>query len=485
MSLPERFTGYINAQNLFQKKDHLLLAVSGGVDSIVLCELCRQTGFNFEIAHCNFQLRGEESERDEEFVQSLGRKYDAAVFIKKFDTGKYAAENKVSIQVAARELRYKWFDELINEVPGTGNQESGIGHQISNPGYQSSFIPPSGVKRLSPIVPHTSYVLTAHHASDSMETLLMNFFKGTGIKGMQGIPVRHEPLRWIIRPLLFATRGDIVNFAAENNLSFVEDSSNVSDKYTRNYFRNQLIPSIQKVFPQVEENLLNNIERFKETEILYQQAINLHKKKLLEYQGNEIHIPVLKLLKTQPLKTIVYEIIKDYDFTAHQTEEVLHLLRSESGKYISSATHKIIKNRKWMIIAPHNNLEASLIVINEKDKEIDFEMGKLKIEKHTNVVGHQPSTDSYIATLDANAITFPLLLRKWKQGDYFYPLGMPGKKKLSRFFIDQKMSLTEKEKTWVIESGKKITWILGKRIDDRFKITGRTNSIINIHFSEL
>jgi tRNA(Ile)-lysidine synthase len=464
MSLPEKFTSYINEQNLFQKKDHLLLAVSGGVDSVVLCELCRQAGFNFEIVHCNFQLRGEESERDEMFVQSLGGKYHAKVFIKKFDTGKYAAENKVSIQVAARELRYKWFHELI---ASTGNRQPATGEHP-----QTSYI-----------VHHTSYVLTAHHASDSVETLLMNFFKGTGIKGMQGIPVRHEPQRWITRPLLFATRGDIVNFASENSLSFVEDSSNVSDKYTRNYFRNQLIPSIQKVFPQVEKNLLNNIERFKETEILYEQAINIHKKKLLEYEGNEIHIPVLKLLKTQPLKTVVYEIIKDYGFTAHQTEEVLHLLKSESGKYIFSATHKIIKNRKWMIIAPHNNLKASLIVINEKDKEIEFEMGKLKIEEYANA-GYQPSTDKYTAALDASTIAFPLLLRKWKQGDYFYPLGMQKKKKLSRFFIDQKMSLTEKEKTWVIESEKKIIWIIGKRIDDRFKITDCTFSVITIQFNE-
>ena len=199
----------------------------------------------------------------------------------------------------------------------------------------------------------------------------------------------------------------------------------------------------------------------------------------------------MKLLKTEPLKTIIYEIIKDYGFTAHQTEEVLHLLKSESGKYISSATHKIIKNRKWIIIAPHNTREASLIVINEKDKEIEFEMGKLKIEKYSNA-SYQPSTDNYTATLDANAITFPLLLRKWKQGDYFYPLGMQnlpagrhGKKKLSRFFIDQKMSLTEKEQAWVIESDKRIIWIVGKRIDDRFKITDRTNSIITIHFNEL
>ena len=465
MPLFNRFINYIQKENLFQKGDNILLAVSGGVDSVVLCELCKQAGFNFKIAHCNFQLRDKESERDEKFVQSLGEKYETKVFIKKFDTANYAAENKLSIQVAARELRYKWFGELLEQ--STLNPEPSTGHP-----------------QTSHITHRTPYILTAHHANDNIETLLMNFFKGTGIKGMQGIQNRNEPLQWITRPLLFAKREEILNFAKENNLSFVEDSSNTSDKYTRNYFRNRLIPSIQKVFPQVEENLLNNIERFKETEILYQQAINFHKKKLLEYAGNEIHIPVLKLQKAEPLKTIIYEIIKEYGFTAHQTADVLHLLKSESGKYISSATHKIIKNRKWLIIAPHNTREVSLIVINESDTQVEFEIGKLEIEKYSNA-GYQPSTDNYTATLDANAITFPLLLRKWKQGDYFYPLGMQKKKKLGRFFTDQKMSLTEKEQAWVIESDKRITWIVGKRIDDRFKITDRTNSIITIHFREL
>jgi len=478
MSLFNRFIDNIQNENLFQKKDILLVAVSGGVDSIVLCELCQQAGFHFEIAHCNFQLRGAESERDEAFVKSLGEKYTTKVFIKKFDTEKYAEEHKLSIQVAARELRYKWFDELI--APLNDNQQLKADHNLQT----------------SDIVHHTSYIVTAHHANDNIETLLMNFFKGTGIKGLRGILPKQGK---IIRPLLFARKEDLLSFAHDNNLSFVEDSSNSSDKYTRNYFRNQLIPSLQKVFPQAEENLLDNIERFKDIDMLYQQGLHLHKKKLMEHKGNEVHIPVLKLLKTEPLRTIMYEIIKDYGFTAHQTEEALHLLKSESGKYISSATHKIIKNRKWIIIAPINTLETKHILINEIDKEIDFELGKLKLKKHnqyqTQIPEHQTSnikhqTSDLTAMLDAEIITFPLLLRKWKQGDYFYPLGMQnmpagrhGKKKLSRFFIDQKMSMTEKEQAWVIESDKRIIWIVGKRIDDRFKITEKTKTILQLSLS--
>ncbi len=442
MSLLQRFIDNVQNEGLFQKGDHLVVAVSGGVDSIVLCELCNIAGFNFEIAHCNFQLRGEESERDEAFVLSLGDKYTTKVFVKKFETEKYAAEKKVSIQVAARDLRYEWFNKLL--------------------------------------LTQNSYLVTAHHAQDNIETLLINFFKGTGIKGLHGILSKQGK---IIRPLLFAKKVEIVSFAKENNLFFVEDSSNISDKYTRNYFRNQLIPSIQNIFPEVEKNLLNNIERFKEAEILYHEAIDLHKKKLLEFKEKEIHIPVLRLLKTKPLKAIVYEIIKDYGFTSHQTGDVLHLLKSESGRYVSSPSHKIIKDRKWLLISPHNTQHASNILIEKNDKKIVFENGQLEIEiskKHDTTF----SVNNSMAMLDADDITFPLLLRKWKQGDYFYPLGMRKKKKLSRFFIDQKLSLTEKENIRVIESYKRIIWIVGKRIDDRFKITDRTTQTLKILFIE-
>ncbi len=466
MSLLNQFITNIAKQNLFQKNDYLLLAVSGGADSVALCELCFQAGFTFEIAHCNFQLRGEESDRDEEFVRTLGEKYGTRVFVKKFDTKGYAEEKRISIQVAARELRYSWFEQLLSNL-----QPSTLNIQLAS--FNRHF---------------SSWLLTAHHANDNIETLLMNFFKGTGIKGLQGILPKQGK---IIRPLLFAKREEIEVFNKENNLDFVEDSSNLSDKYTRNFFRHQLIPSIEKVFPQAEDNLIRNTERFADVEVLYQQSISLHKRKLLEQKGNEIHIPVLKLLKSKPLKTIIYEIIKEYGFTAHQTDEVISLLKSESGKYISSGTHKIIKNRVWLIISPVNTLEANHILINENDKEVTFEAGKIKLKiPNQEVRINEPGREGVIskinemATLDAAKITFPILLRKWKQGDYFYPLGMQKKKKLSRFFIDQKISITDKEKIWVLESNKRIIWIIGKRIDDRFKITDKTKKMLTIAFKQ-
>ncbi len=292
MNLLKEFQGYSKKENLFQPKDKLLLAVSGGVDSVVLCELCKQAGYDFVIAHCNFQLRGEESERDEKFVTALGKKYPVEVLVKKFDTEKYAAENKVSIQVAARELRYKWFHELIDSSVAT-------------------------------------FVVTGHHANDNVETMLMNFFKGTGINGLKAILPKQGK---IVRPLLFAKKDTLVAFARDNNLAFTEDSSNASDKYTRNYFRNQLLPALQKVFPQAEDNLIENLQRFREVDELYQQSISLHKKKLMEPRGSEIHIPVLKLLRSQPLHSIVYEIIRDFGFTAHQAGDCIALLQCDAGR---------------------------------------------------------------------------------------------------------------------------------------------------------
>ncbi len=457
MKLLENFKKYIKHQNLFQPKDKLLLAVSGGIDSVVLCELCKQTGYDFVIAHCNFQLRGAESERDEGFVRSLGKKYAVEVLVKKFETEKFAEEHKLSIQVAARELRYTWFNELID------NRQA---HDLDMP--ESPDCP----------LPIAQCFLTAHHANDNIETLLMNFFKGTGIKGLHGILPKQNK---IIRPLLFAKKEALLAFAAEHKLEFVEDSSNSSDKYTRNYFRNELIPGLHKVFPQVEENLLNNIDRFSEIEMLYQQSIGLHKKKLLEPRGKEIHIPVLKLLKSEPLHTIVYEIINNYGFTAHQTEEVVGLLKSESGKYVQSSSHRIIKNRNWLIIAPNETTKAHHILI-ESEGNVEFAAGCLSLKKVLNT-SSSILDDKNVAQLNAAEIIFPLLLRKWKKGDYFYPLGMIKKKKLSRFFGDLKLSLPQKEKTWVLEMDKKIIWVVGLRIDDRFKITDATKTVLHISLS--
>lgn len=443
MDLLEKFIQFIDQKNLFSSKDKLLLAVSGGVDSTVLCDLCHRSGFDFAIAHCNFQLRADDSDRDEQFVKGLAAKYNVAFYSKTFGTKKIAAEQKTSIEETARNLRYEWFNELM--TPGSGLQAP-------------------------------NYLLTGHHADDNIETVLMKFFRGTGIKGMRGILPKNGK---IIRPLLFTRRKELEDYALQNQLEFVTDHTNVEEEYTRNFFRNRVLPMVREFFPEAEQNILNNTERFVEMEELYDQAIAMHKSKLLEIKGTEIHIPVLKLKKVKPLHSITYEIIKDFGFTAHQTDEVIALLDRETGKYVSSASHRVIKNRNWLIIATTKQEEAKTVVVEQAVKKILFEGGTLQLEVTSN---QQPVTNNDIAFLDLNAIQFPLLLRKWKTGDYFYPLGMKKKKKLARFFIDQKLSKTQKENAWVIESDKRILWVLGHRIDDRFKITNKTKEVLSVKF---
>ena len=464
MNLLQKFKENIRHYNLFHAGDHLLLAVSGGIDSVVLCELCRQAGYSFTIAHCNFQLRGEESERDQEFVKKLAEKYNVELLLQKFETASYAKEKKRSIQVAARELRYNWFDELLDTKEKKG----------------------------APVK-----VLTAHHLNDNIETLMMNFFKGTGVAGLRGmLPEQGK----IVRPLLFATKEELLLFAKENNLDWVQDSSNESDKYSRNYLRHNLIPLVQKIYPEVEHNLAANVQRFREIEILYQQSIDRHKKNLVTQKGNEFYIPILKLKKTEPVRSIVFEIIKSFGFHPAQVDDVMTLLNSGTGKYVASATHRVIRNRNWLVIAPLATVEANTILVTEVGGDIEFTPAKdrrshLQLETYPIRVlptdSYHPSIEKNIAEIDFSKIKFPLILRKWKTGDYFYPLGMkdrkgsrPGKKKLSRFFIDQKLSTTDKERVWVLEMDKKIIWVIGHRIDDRFKITDNTKQVLKLSFSQ-
>ena len=438
MSLLQQYVDYIHRNNLFTSKDKLLLAVSGGIDSVVLCELCKQAGYDFGIAHCNFQLRDADSDRDEKFVAAIAGKYNVALHTTRFETKKIATEKKLSTQETARMLRYEWFEQVRK-----------------NNSY--------------------NYILTAHHGDDNIETVLMNFFRGTGIKGVRGIGSKHGS---IVRPLLFTRRKALEEFLKIHELEYVNDYTNEQDDYSRNFFRHQVIPLVEKVFPGAQDNLLSNIARFRDVEELYEQAIDVHKKKLLEHRGNEVHIPVLKLKNRQPLQTIVYEIIKEYGFSAPQTADVISLLDRDTGKHISSSSHRIIRNRKWLIIAHLEAKEASTILIEKGNSSV--ENATFSLQFSTEPVGSKLPPSNMIACLDALEIKYPLFLRKWKQGDYFYPLGMPKKKKLSRFFIDQKLSKTEKENVWVIEADKKIIWVIGHRIDDRFKVTGKTREILKI-----
>ena len=445
MNLLQQFQKYFknNLSIFFPANNHFILAVSGGVDSVVLVDLFAKTNLDFSIAHCNFNLRGEESIRDENFVKSLAAKYSKEIFFKHFNTKEYAENNKISIQLAARELRYNWFKEL----------------QTSNFKLQT-------------------FLVTAHHCNDNIETVLMNFFRGTGIDGLTGINA-FDKLRKIVRPLLTFKKEELLQYATANSLNYVEDSTNLSNKYTRNNFRNQIIPLVSTHFPKVEENIVSNINRMNEVQILYQQAIEIHLKNLVEKRGEEVHIPILKLQKTQPTNTILWELIKPYSFTANQTNEVVKLLTAHNGSYVQSATHRIINNRNWLIVTPLKENVSLNIIIENETKNIEFDKEKKLVITH-ETKNQKLETSNDIATLDFNKIEYPLMLRKWKQGDYFYPLGMNKKQKLSKFFINQKLSKIDKENVWVLESNKKIIWIVGYRIDDRFKITEFTKEVLSI-----
>lgn len=486
MELLQRFEAFISCEHLFNKKDRLLIGVSGGVDSVVLCELCHQAGYSFAIAHANFQLRGAESERDAAFVQGLAKKYNVPFFTRAFETKSLAEEFRMSVQVAARVLRYGWFSLIEESGAELARQpDDQIQQQIlrnSTKAAQKEASAEEEASRLrqaaKPDRPF-QYVLTAHHLNDNVETMLMNFFKGTGITGLRGILPKQGSL---VRPLLFATKEELLQFASASNLQWVEDSSNAQDKYSRNYFRHQIIPLIQQLFPAAESNLADNLARFRDIEILYKQAVTQHLKKLLEYKDAEVHIPVLKLKKTEPVATITYEIIKDFGFSAQQVPEVLALLESSSGKYVESSSHRIIRNRQWLIIAPQAVQESRHILIESSDTPVGFATGTLMMAAH-DAKDYSLPADNSVAALDAGLLQFPLLLRPWKQGDYFYPLGMKKKKKLARFFIDQKLSKTDKEKIWVLEMNKKIIWVVGLRIDERFKLSPATERVLQVTFT--
>lgn len=438
------FKAFLAKNKLIEPGRKWLLAVSGGLDSVVLCHLCKTLDIDFAIAHANFQLRGAESGRDEAFVRALAENLGVECLVKTFDTQAYASEKKRSIQEAARELRYQWFFSLT----------------------PTPF----------------SHLATAHHADDNLETVLMQVFKGTGIAGLHGIlPVRGP----LIRPLLACRKKELEDYALVNQLTWVEDSSNASDKYTRNFFRHQVIPLVETMVPQAAENVLESIERWKDAEILYWQAIDLHKKKLLTMKGAEIHIPVLKLQQASPVTAIVYEIIRDYGFSGNQVAQVIGLFVSETGRYVQSATHRIIRNRKWLIIAPNNPATASIFLVEKGMGSLDFSAGTLHFQD-IRMDAYKPLPASpEIALLNADLIQFPLLLRPWKAGDYFYPLGMQKKKKVARFLIDLKVSKTDKEKVWVLESNKRIIWVLGYRIDDRFKLVTSKNKALKIGWNKL
>ena len=433
LSMIEEFQNHIHSNFPFLKGKKLLLAVSGGIDSMVLTDLCLKLNFEVAVAHCNFQLRAEESNQDFAFVEDFSKRNTIPFFGQHFDTKEYAERNKLSIQIAARKLRYDWFDYLLKTK-----------------GFD--------------------YLLTAHHSDDSAETFLINFTRGTGLDGLTGIPQQNDK---IIRPLLLFSRTVIENYAKENNIQWREDSSNASDKYVRNKIRHEIIPVLKELNPSFLASFQNTIESLQQTQSLAMDASELMYSKIVSEEENEKKIDLEKLLELDNYKAYLYHWLKPYGFTAWN--DIYDLTEAQSGKQIFSETHRLLKDRACLFLSEITISENTTYLIEENISEINF-----PIKIHFSDQNHISETTANTIFVDKLSLKFPLTLRKWQEGDYFYPSGMHGKKKVSKYFKDEKFSLIDKEKTWLLCSENQIIWIVNHRADQRYTATENTQHIIKI-----
>lgn len=442
--MQEKFEAFISENNLFCKTDRILIAISGGLDSVVLATLMKNSHYDISLAHCNFHLREEESNRDEAFVRNFAKQNNIQLFVKEFDTYQYMKENKLSLEMAARDLRYEWFNSLMQE------------HNFT-------------------------YLATAHHLDDSIETFFINLLRGTGIAGLHGIQVKNDK---IVRPLLFATREEITEYANNNNLSHVEDSTNAETKFTRNKIRHKLFPILREINPNFEIALKKDIEYLKDTEIIFLKEIEEAKQEVLEIEGEIVKLNISKLKTLNPIKIYLYEIISEYGFNETNTSDILSCLDETSGKQFFSKTHRLVKDREYVFIDKiKNNSTNEFFLINQEQGSLIHPL-KMQIEILKDLKFINISKDKNIAMLDADLLKFPLILRKWRQGDSFVPFGMKKEKKLSDYFTSNKYSLLDKENQWILCSEEKIVWLVSERIDDRFRISNKTKNILKIELEK-
>jgi tRNA(Ile)-lysidine synthase len=427
---------YTSISKLINPSKKILLAVSGGIDSVVLLNLAYKSNLNFSVAHANFQLRADESNGDEQFVRELSEKYKAPFFTNRFNTKDFAKKKGISTQMAARELRYQWFSETMSKEK-------------------------------------IDYVVTAHHLSDNLETALLNFTRGTGVSGMRGMVYQSANL---IRPLLAFTREEIELYANSEKLTWREDSSNYSVDYSRNYLRHEVIPKLKKINPSLETTFENNATRFNAEEELVRFAISqlsvhyvsnanqqvIIKKKMLDHFDNKVGV--------------LWEFSKDFGFNVDQCRSIIDSVSGESGKQFHASEFTLSVDRESFIISKQP-IESFFFEIKETDKLVLLNSFELSIEEPADL---QFSASPLEAFLDKESLTFPLIVRNWKKGDSFFPLGMKQKKKVSDFLIDQKISMPDKNQVLVVESNNAICWVIGYRIDDRFKVTSDTKSVISL-----
>lgn len=423
------FKKHIDQNFLKLKENKFLLAHSGGVDSSVLFDLFLKLDLQFGIVHCNFNLRGNESEDDYNFVKEVANSYKKTFFYKKFNTIKYSTLNKKSIQLSARELRYSWFLEILEKE-------------------------------------NYKYIVTAHHLNDQLETFLINSSRGSGLKGIIGIPSKNNNL---LRPLLIFSKDQILDYAKKNKIKWREDSSNKENKYLRNFIRNKIIKDWIKYDPELINKFSNTLKNLNSTHEAFKVIIKKFKKDYFVENGNGYYISIKELTKLNPIDFYLFQLFEAYGYS--NTKDLSNLINSQSGKYLLSKSHRLTKGREVLILSKIKNLSKDEFYWNlKKSFNIPIE---LKIVKNNNF-------DNKTISLNKNDLKLPLIVRKWKIGDFFYPNGMKGKKKISKYFKDEKFDINQKENQWLLCSGDNILWVIGKRADRRFLAKKQSPNIINI-----
>lgn len=436
--MQDEFNNHLNSRLSFLKKGKILIAISGGIDSVVLTYLCHNFGLHLALAHCNFNLRGDESDADEGFVVELAEDLNIEVFTQRFNTEGYAKDNKQSIQMAARELRYNWFLELAEQL-------------------------------------QFDYILTAHHADDNLETFLINFTRGTGLEGLTGIP---ETNGKFVRPLLPFSSEAIEAFAKANHIKWRDDSSNKLVKYLRNKLRHEVIPILKEINPSLLQSFNTTLKNLNDTADIVEESTNaVLKRAIITMDENHIAFKISEFKKVNNPKAYLFEVFKSFGFTEWQ--DLVDLLDAETGKQVLSKTHRLIKNRDQLLLSSfkHENTPKE-ISISEGDAQKETPSGILFFDK-TDAISKSEQNIIYV---DKNKLEYPLKLRKKQEGDVFYPLGMTGKKKVSKYFKDEKLSLLDKENTWLLCSGEAIVWVINRRADNRFRVTDSTKQILKIEF---
>lgn len=430
----DRLKEFNSEKGLFNSTDKLLIAVSGGVDSIVLVELLRQMDNQIAVAHCNFKLRARESDLDQEFVKEYCEKHDIPFYTISFNTKEIAAERKISTQMAARELRYDWFEDLLERY-------------------------------------ELDKLVTAHHINDQVETFFVNLLRGSGVKGLSGIPIKAERL---IRPLSFATKQEVKDFAASKNLKYREDESNSENKYVRNKIRLEIIPLLEELNPSFIQNAHKSMNLLSEANLLVAEEVSRFKKLGVKSEADVVTINWELLKKSIAPQLVAYELLKAFGFNSSQVENIVQTKILVTGAIIESETNVLLVNRDELIVSPKKETNG---VQEEKIGGLVFENKWLKgdVIPRAELLAFPDGITE--AAFDADLIEKPILLDGWQKGDAFQPFGMKTFKKLSDFFIDEKLTLFQKEKVQVLRSNDSIVWVVGHRADNRFRITENTKQV--------